>query len=434
MAGFLFKHLTRTMANTHLTNKKILLGVAGSIAAYKATLITRLLVKAGAEVRVVMTDAAKDFITPLTLSTLSKNPVYSNFVDSEGALWNNHVDLGLWADVLLIAPASANTMAKMANGICDNLITAVYLSAKCPVLVAPAMDRDMWLHPSTQNNIRLLESYGNQVIPAEDGELASGLYGVGRLAEPENIITFLEKFFEQGNASETPASETNTSTTKLLTQDLVGKTVIITAGPTREPFDPVRFISNHSTGKMGIALAEEITERGGKVQLVLGPTNLRPTNPAVEVISVMSAEDMFQAVDTRFANCNWAIMAAAVADFTPETASDEKIKKTGKDDMVVRLKRTKDILKTMGGRKAANQKLIGFALETQNGRENALKKLKSKNADCIVLNSPKVKGAGFKHDTNKVTILDKNGGVQEYELKSKRLVAKDIIDYVLANL
>lgn len=401
-----------------LSNKKILLGVTGSIAAYKTALITRLLIKAGAEVKIVMTDAAKEFITPLTLSTLSKNPVQSAFTNAEGALWNNHVDLGLWADVLLIAPASANTMAKMANGICDNLLTAVYLSAKCPVLLAPAMDRDMWLHPSTQYNIEKLSGYGNKIIPAEDGELASGLYGVGRLAEPETILNTLEEFFAENSPE----------------QDLQGKTIIITAGPTREPFDPVRFISNHSTGKMGIALAEEIAMRGGKVQLVLGPTDLRPKNPAVEVISVMSAEDMFQAVDQRFADCDWGIMAAAVADFTPLTTSDEKIKKSGKDDMVVQLKRTKDILKTMGGRKAAHQKLIGFALETQNGQANALKKLKSKNADCIVLNSPKVKGAGFKHDTNKVTILDKNNKVAEYELKSKRAVAKDIIDYVLTNL
>lgn len=400
-----------------IEGKKILLGITGSIAAYKTAFLVRLLVKKGALVKVVMTEAATTFITPLTLSTLSKNKVYTSFTNTKGEQWNNHVELGLWADLLVIAPASANTLAKMATGLCDNLLTAVYLSAKCPTMVAPAMDRDMWLHPTTQDNLDRIIGFGNQVIPAEEGELASGLIGTGRLAEPESIVVKIEKYFNQA----TPE------------QDLKNKTVLITAGPTKEALDPVRFISNPSSGKMGIALAEEAAKRGAEVQLVLGPTHLKPTNTEIEVIQVVSAADMFEAVDKRFDDCHWAIMTAAVADFTPMTISTEKIKKTGKaktEGWSLPLKRTKDILKTMGQRKQKNQRLIGFALETQNGRENAQKKLVSKNADCIVLNSPKVKGAGFQHDTNQITILDRNGGVAEYDLKPKTAVAKDIIDYV----
>ncbi len=399
-----------------LEDKKIILAVTGSIAAYKSAVLLRLLIKAGANVKVVMTEAAQTFIAPLTFSTLSKNPVYSTFVDREGAVWNNHVDLGLWADLIIIAPASANTLAKMSHGLCDNLLTAVYLSAKCPVCVAPAMDRDMWLHPSTQENIERIQSFGNQVISVETGELASGLVGAGRMAEPENIVQYVETFLADKED-----------------KVLAKKTVLITAGPTQEAIDPVRFISNHSSGKMGIALADTAAQQGAKVQLVLGPSSFRPKHPNVEVISVKSAEDMFQAVDTRFDEAHLIIMAAAVADFTPETTSNEKIKKKGKDDgMSIPLKRTKDILKTMGERKKDHQMLVGFALETQNFIENAQRKLNKKNLDFIVLNSMREKGAGFQHDTNKVTILDRHNNIEKFELKSKQRVAKDILAYAVS--
>jgi len=405
-----------------LKGKKIILAVTGSIAAYKSASLVRLLVKAGAAVKVVMTEAAQTFITPLTLSTLSKKPVYTTFVDSEEAVWNNHVDLGLWADLIIIAPASANTLAKMSQGLCDNLLTAVYLSAKCPICVAPAMDRDMWLHPSTQENIKRLKTFGNHIIDVEKGELASGLVGAGRMAEPENIVTYLKDFLSGNKAAPAP--------TAIPTQDWKSKTVLLTAGPTREPIDPVRFISNHSSGKMGIALADAAAQRGATVQLVLGPSHYRPTDPTVEVISVVSAEDMFNAVDSRFDSADCIIMAAAVADFTPATTSTEKIKKKGKDDMAIPLKRTKDILKTMGGRKQDHQVLVGFALETQNFMENAHRKLTTKNLDFIVLNSLRDKGAGFQHDTNKITILDKNKNSEVFALKSKTVVAEDILGYV----
>ncbi len=403
----------------NLKNKKILIGVTGSIAAYKAVILTRLLVKAGAVVKVVMTDAAKTFVAPLTFSTLSKNPVYSAFTESDDGLWNNHVELGLWADVLLIAPATANTLAKMSNGICDNLLSAVYLSAKCPVLVAPAMDLDMWLHPSTKNNIKKIESFGNKVIPVGDGELASGLHGAGRLAEPEAICEYLDSFFgDSFNQKEN--KETTT---------LKGKKVLITAGPTQESLDPVRFISNHSSGKMGISIAEAALARGAEVYLVLGPSNLKPLSQEINVSSVKSAEDMFNAVDKEFDSSDLIIMAAAVADFTPITTSDKKIKKSGKGNMMLELTRTKDILKTMGGRKKAHQMLVGFALETNNEIENATRKLNSKNLDFIVLNSMREKGAGFKHATNRITILDKYNKITKFELKSKDEVALDILSY-----
>ena len=403
----------------NLKNKKILIGITGSIAAYKAVILTRLLVKAGAVVKVIMTDAAKTFVAPLTFSTLSKNPVYSSFVESEDGLWNNHVELGLWADVLLIAPATANTLAKMSTGICDNLLSAVYLSAKCPVLVAPAMDLDMWLHPSTKNNIKAIESFGNKIIPVGDGELASGLHGAGRLAEPEAICEYLDGFLgDSFNQKENKKSN-----------NLEGKKVLITAGPTQESLDPVRFISNHSSGKMGISIAEAALARGADVYLVLGPTNLKPLSQAINVLSVKSAEDMFNAVDKEFDNSDLIIMAAAVADFTPITRSDKKIKKSGKGNMMLELTRTKDILKTMGGRKKEHQMLVGFALETNNEIENATRKLNSKNLDFIVLNSMREKGAGFKHATNRITILDKYNKITKFELKSKDEVALDILSY-----
>jgi len=403
----------------NLKNKKILIGITGSIAAYKAVILTRLLVKAGAVVKVIMTDAAKTFVAPLTFSTLSKNPVYSTFTESEDGIWNNHVELGLWADVLLIAPATANTLAKMSNGICDNLLSAVYLSAKCPVFVAPAMDLDMWLHPSTQKNIKNLESYGNKIIPVGDGELASGLHGAGRLAEPEAIFEYFENFFHS----------TSIKKEKETTDALKGKKVLITAGPTQEALDPVRFISNHSSGKMGISLAEAALSKGADVYLVLGPTSLKPTSSEINVLSVKSAEDMFNAVDKNFDDSDLIIMAAAVADFTPLTTSDKKIKKSGKDNMILELKRTKDILKTMGQRKKEHQILVGFALETNNEVENATRKLTSKNLDFIVLNSMREKGAGFKHNTNRITIFDKYNKIAKFELKSKDEVAYDILNY-----
>ena len=412
-----------------LKGKKIIIGITGSIAAYKVAMLTRLLVKEGAEVQIIMTEAAKTFVQALTFSTLSKNPVHSEFVPTEGALWTNHVELGLWADLILIAPASANTLSKMATGICDNLLTAVYLSAKCPVLFAPAMDLDMWKHPATQNNIEKLISYGNHLIPVGSGELASGLVGEGRLAEPEDIIQFLEKFIENGS---TAVSKESDSTDSSVSQDLKGKTIVISAGPTQESLDPVRFISNHSSGRMGIALAEDAAARGAVVHLVLGPTNLKPENPAVNVHPVKSAEDMFQAVTGLFNKTDIAIMAAAVADFTPISHSETKIKKSGKDNMFLELKRTKDILKHLGEIKSKEQVLVGFALETNNEIENATKKLKKKNLDLIVLNSMRQKGAGFKHNTNKITILDRYNKITDFELKSKVEVATDIWNYIVS--
>ena len=434
-----------------LKGKKILLGLTGSIAVYKSAMLVRLLVKAGAEVQVIMSKAATTFVQPLTFSTLSKNPVYTDFVNNDGAVWNSHVELGLWADVLLIAPASANTIAKMSNGLCDNLLTAIYLSAKCPVLVAPAMDRDMWLHPSTLHNLEKLESYNNHIIPVGDGELASGLSGAGRLAEPEDIVQYLTQFFDSANtvantsnvdnsvdksahAVDNVTGNVNKPNAAILSDtdssnDLKGKKVLLTAGPTRESIDPVRFISNHSSGRMGISLAEEATRRGAEVCLVLGPTQLKPTDSRVEVVSVKSAQDMFEAVDERFDSADFIIMAAAVADFTPLTTSDKKIKKKDKGNMILELGRTKDILKTMGGRKKDSQVLVGFALETNNEVENAQRKLKSKNLDFIVLNSMREKGAGFQHNTNKITILDKHNNIQKFELKTKDAVAADIWSY-----
>ena len=392
-----------------LQAKKILLGVTGSIAAYKSALIVRQLFKAGAEVKVIMTAAARDFITPLTLSTLSKNPVLLELID-EGN-WNNHVMLGRWADVMLIAPLSCNTLAKMANGQCDNLLMASYLSADCPVVVAPAMDEDMWKHAFTRNKLEKIQSWGNLVIPVEKGELASGLYGDGRMAEPETIIQFIdERFF--------------------LKKDLAGKKVLVTAGPTQEPIDPVRFIGNHSSGKMGIAISEELAARGAEVSLIIGPTSLSPAGKGIRMIKVNTAEEMYRACVETFPSSDVAIMSAAVADYTPLNKSDEKIKKEN-EDMSLDLVKTKDILKSLGERKVNGQILVGFALETRNEKEYALNKLRSKNADLIVMNSLNDNGAECGVDTNKITIFEKNGNETEYGLKSKREVARDIVDRIV---
>jgi phosphopantothenoylcysteine decarboxylase/phosphopantothenate--cysteine ligase len=392
-----------------LKDKKILLGITGSIAAYKSILLTRLLIKAGAEVKVIMTPAAKDFVTPLSLSTLSKNPVLIDLFDA--ASWANHVMLGRWADMMVIAPLSCNTLAKMATGLCDNLLLATYLSATCPVIVAPAMDEDMWKHPTTKNNLNRLESFGNKIIPVEKGELASGLYGDGRMAEPEAIIQFIENIF-------------------FLKKDLLGKKILVTAGPTHEALDPVRFIGNHSSGKMGAAIANEFANRGAQVDLILGPSSLKINTPNINVINVESADEMFNAAVEKFACADIAVMSAAVADYTPAEFSTKKIKKNT-DTFVVELTKTKDILKTLGAQKKNNQLLVGFALENNNEKEYALNKLKSKNADLIVLNSLNDEGAGFSYDTNKITIFEKSGKETVYEKKSKQQVAKDIVDKIV---
>ncbi len=391
-----------------LQNKKILLGITGSIAAYKAAILTRLLVKAGAEVKVVMTSSAKDFVTPLSLSTLSKNPVLADLTENDS--WANHVMLGRWADVMLIAPLSCNTLAKMATGLCDNLLMAVYLSATCPVVVAPAMDEDMWHHGTTRNNLETLKTFGNHIIPVENGELASGLVGEGRMAEPEAIVNWLNIFF-------------------LNEHELSGKKILITAGPTYEQIDPVRFIGNHSSGKMGVAIAEEMKKRGGDVTLVLGPSDIQ-VNSGIKTIHVTSAADMFTVCEKTFPTVDIAIMSAAVADYTPVQVAKEKIKKT-ENDFAISLTKTKDILKTLGGLKTNNQVLVGFALETNNEKENALQKLQSKNADMIVLNSLQDAGAGFGHDTNKITIFDKTGNEYPFDVKSKKEVARDIVNTII---
>lgn len=392
-----------------LKGKKILLGISGSIAAYKSILLVRMLVKAGAEVRVVMTPSAKDFVSPLTLSTLSKHPVLVDLFDE--ASWANHVMLGRWADLMVIAPLSCNTLGKMANGLCDNLLLAVYLSATCPVWVAPAMDEDMWHHPTTRKNLLALEGFGNRVLPVGKGELASGLVGDGRMAEPEDILENIEQFFSAS-------------------QDLAGKKVLITAGPTYEPLDPVRFIGNHSSGKMGIALALEMANRGATVELVLGPGVQHLAHPGINVTRVKTAEEMYDAAVSRFKDSTVAIMAAAVADYTPVTVAEEKIKKK-EEGLVIALKKTRDILKSLGELKQPGQLLVGFALETHNEEANALEKLQKKNADMIVLNSLNDQGAGFGIDTNKVTIFDRSGNSSAYPVKSKSAVARDIVDAIL---
>jgi phosphopantothenoylcysteine decarboxylase/phosphopantothenate--cysteine ligase len=392
-----------------LKHKKILLGVTGSIAAYKSALLIRLMVKEGAEVKVIMTRAAADFISPLTLSTLSKNPVLQDLFD-EGT-WSNHVMLGRWADAMLIAPLSCNSLSRMATGTCDNLLQAVYLSATCPVIVAPAMDEDMWEHPSTKKNLGMISAYGNKIIPVANGELASGLYGEGRMAEPEEIVAYLKAFFEHS-------------------AELKGKKALVTAGPTYEPIDPVRFVGNHSSGKMGIALAHELYKRGAEVTLVLGPGAVEQDMNGIKVKRINTAEQMYHACKAEFDQVNIAIMAAAVADYTPEQAASEKIKKKD-DNWSLSFTRTRDILKSLGQEKKTGQILVGFALETNNEKANALEKLKSKNADFIVLNSLRDPGAGFGHDTNKVTIFDKSGQEYAFEMKSKTEVASDIIDVII---
>ncbi len=395
-----------------LEGKKILLGVTGSIAAYKSLLLVRLLIKVGAEVKVIMTPAAKDFVTPLSLSTLSKNPVLIDLFEENS--WSNHVELGRWSDMMLIAPLSCNTLAKMANGLCDNLLLAVYLSATCPIVIAPAMDEDMWKHPSTKANLSKLESFGNKIIPVEKGELASGLYGDGRMAEPETITKFLSNIF-------------------FLDNSLAGKKALVTAGPTYESLDPVRFIGNHSSGKMGIAIATELAERGAKVDLVLGPSSLKINHPNIIVKNIESSEEMYEACMEKFPSSDISIMSAAVADYKPITKSKEKIKKNN-DTFTLELTKTKDILKSLGQQKRDDQLLVGFALENNNEREYALNKLKSKNADMIVLNSLNDQGAGFGFDTNKITIFDRDGNEFGYDQKSKQQVAKDIVDRIIKML
>ena len=395
-----------------LQTKKILIGITGSIAAYKSILLVRLLVKQGAEVKVIMTPAAKEFVSPLVLSTLSKNTVVMDLV--EGNEWSNHVMLGRWADVFVMAPLSCNTLAKMAQGLCDNVLLAVYLSATCPVVVAPAMDEDMWHHPATQKNISLLKEYGNQIIQVEKGELASGLYGEGRMAEPEDILVYLsENFFRS--------------------TELKGKKALVTAGPTYEAIDPVRFIGNHSSGKMGFALAEELYLCGAAVNLVTGPTQQQTVYKGIMVTKVVSASEMFAACEQLFPMVDIAIMSAAVADYTPIDIANEKIKKQS-GNLELSLTQTKDILRYVGTQKKDHQYIVGFALETRNEKENALKKLVSKNADCIVLNSLRDEAAGFGVDTNQVTILSKSGKEIVTGIKSKKEIAKDIVSFIVSEL
>jgi phosphopantothenoylcysteine decarboxylase/phosphopantothenate--cysteine ligase len=392
-----------------MEGKKIVLGVCGGIAAYKSAMLVRLLVKQGAEVKVIMTSSAQTFISPLTLATLSKNPVLSHFSSSTDGTWNNHVELGLWADALLIAPATANTLAKMAHGICDNLLLATYLSARCPVLFAPAMDLDMYKHPATRKNIQTLQDYGNLLIPAETGELASGLTGEGRMAEPENIVAGLNLHFSKN-------------------LKLNGKKVLISAGPTYEAIDPIRFIGNHSTGKMGIALADKARSMGAEVTLVCGPTTIA-SNPLIKRINVVSAEEMSEAIHALFPSTDICIMAAAVADYKPSQVATEKIKKKDQPLTLV-LEKTHDILGGLGKIKTKKQVLVGFALETQNELEYALGKLEKKNLDLVVLNSLRTPGAGFGHDTNVVTLITQDKQMEKSALLPKTAIAEIILEKV----
>ena len=398
-----------------LKGKKILLAISGGIAAYKMNYLVRDFVKKGAEVKVILTPSAENFVTKVTLSTLSKNAVYSDFYDQNGT-WNSHVELALWADVLLVAPCTANTLAKMVHGICDNLVIATYMSAKCPVFIAPAMDLDMYAHPSTKENLEKAERFGHHIIPAEFGELASGLEGQGRLAEPETILQKIEDFFTQ------PLPQSHS---------LEGKTVLITAGPTYEAIDPVRFIGNHSSGKMGFSLAEEAVKRGAKVILISGPTSQKTSNKNIEIHRITSAKEMYEQVFKYYEKVDIAIASAAVADYAPKIVAKEKIKKS-EEEFTIELVKNPDILKTMGEKKT-HQFLVGFALETQNEEENAKSKLQKKNLDMIVLNSLRDEGAGFQKDTNKVKILT-HSEQKEFSLKSKDEVAKDILDFVETQL
>ena len=390
-----------------LQGKKIVLGITGSIAAYKAAVLIRLLIKKGAEVQVVITPAGKEFITPITLSALTSKPVISEFFAQRDGSWHSHVALGQWADAMLVAPATASSIGKMAHGIADNMLITTYLSMKAPVFVAPAMDLDMFAHPSTTANLNTLRSYGNHIIEPAEGELASHLVGKGRMEEPENIVAYLERYFAQRD-------------------ELAGKKIVITAGPTYEKIDPVRFIGNYSSGKMGFALAEECAARGAEVTLVAGPVQMKTSHPAIRRIDVESCAEMYEATTAAFTEANAAILCAAVADFTPETTADTKIKREG-DDLVLRLKPTHDIAAALGRMKQPHQHLVGFALETNDETAHAQDKLRRKNLDFIVLNSLRDAGAGFRHDTNKVTIIS-DSNIKEYPLKSKAEVAKDIVD------
>ena len=391
-----------------LQGKKIVLGITGSIAAYKAAVLARTLIKKGAEVQIVITPAGKEFITPITLSALTSKPVVSEFFSQRDGTWHSHVDLGLWADAMLIAPATASTIGKMANGVADNMLVTTYLSMKAPVFVAPAMDLDMYAHPSTRRNLDILRSYGNRIIEPATGELASHLTGKGRMEEPDKIAETLEQFFAER-------------------QQLAGKKILITAGPTYEKIDPVRFIGNYSSGKMGYALAETCAERGAEVTLVSGPVNLKTCHPNIRRIDVESAAEMHEAAAAAFGKADAGILCAAVADFTPEAAAFSKKIKREKDDLVLRLKPTQDIAAALGRQKREGQLLAGFALETDNEEAHAKEKLERKNLDFIVLNSLNDKGAGFRVDTNKITIIDRKGSTP-YPLKSKKEAAGDIID------
>ncbi|NBW34936.1 MAG: bifunctional phosphopantothenoylcysteine decarboxylase/phosphopantothenate--cysteine ligase CoaBC [Cytophagia bacterium] len=393
-----------------LQGKKILLGVSASIAAYKAAVLVRLLIKEGAQVKVIMTHSATEFITPLTLATLSKNPVLVDFAKEKTGEWNNHVELGLWADVMLIAPASANTLAKMANGLCDNLLLATYLSARCTVMLCPAMDLDMLAHGATQKNMDTLRSFGNQFIEPGYGELASGLIGNGRMAEPEEIVAKLKVHFSNGK--------------------LEGKKALVTAGPTYEAIDPVRFIGNHSSGKMGFAIAESLAQAGAMVTLVSGPTHQQVNHPNIKLIPVKAAQEMYEACAAVFATQDITVLSAAVADYRPTVQADQKIKKK-EGGLTIELTQTIDIAATLGKQKKNGQLLIGFALETEQEKNNALKKLESKNFDMIVLNSLNDKGAGFGHDTNKITIIHRNHQEQHFDLKDKKAVAHDIVQAII---
>lgn len=394
-----------------LKGKKIILGITGSIAAYKAAVLVRLLVKSGAEVQVVITPSARTFITPLTLSTLSKKPVLCDFVKNDAGEWNNHVAMGLWADALLIAPASANTLAKMATGLCDNLLLAVYLSARCPVFVAPAMDLDMLQHPATKSNLHHLRTLGIRLIDPEHGELASGLVGTGRMAEPETIVQYLETFFGQ-------------------TKRLAGKKALVTAGPTHEALDPVRFIGNNSSGKMGFAVAEALASEGASVTLVSGPTSLLTKHPLVSTIRVTSAEEMYNASKSIFPQADITVLSAAVADYRPKDVAAQKIKKVD-SELTLSLAKTTDIAAELGKQKKDGQFIVGFALETEEEENNAKKKIAAKNFDMIVLNSLNDAGAGFGYDTNKVTLISKDGQVTRTELKSKMEIAADIVQAIV---
>lgn len=392
-----------------MKGKKIILGITGSIAAYKAAHLVRGLIKKGAEVQIIMTPAAKEFITPLTMATLSRKPVISEFFSNRDGSWNSHVDLGLWADVMLIAPATAATIGKMANGIADNMLVTTYLSCKAPVFIAPAMDLDMFGHPSTQQNLERLRSFGNQIIEPTEGDLASQLVGKGRMEEPEQIIEVLENFFVTQN-------------------DLQKKKIIITAGPTYEKIDPVRFIGNYSSGKMGFALAEACAQRGAEVILITGPVALKTLHSQIQRIDVESAEDMYKATTEAFPQTDIAILCAAVADYRPIEQKESKIKREHDETLSLSLVRNKDIAATLGKEKRANQIVVGFALETNDGIANANGKLARKNLDMIILNSLQDKGAGFRHDTNKVTIIDRKGEILTLPLKSKKEVASEIIN------